>query len=177
MPYLVRHSDLTAEHRQLAVSYYAEGRTLQERFERFCEQLSTLSPAEVERRLCWWFVKGGSRPAMNLSFLWLSEDTPVEVLSLLCLDRVPTHATGRALRDEALHRLTHDVLDCKASLLVLCDWLEEYDTAAPSAGLALDAALLRSFLSLPQCWDAACLDVKRNPRQGVSGKAGRLLVL
>jgi hypothetical protein len=177
MPYLVRHSDLTAEKRQLAVPYYAEGRTLQERFERFRERQDTLSPAEVERRLCWWFVKGGRRPAENRSFLWLSEYTPVEVLSLLCLDRVPTHATGRALRDEALHRLTHDVLDCKASLLVLCDWLEEYDIAVPSAGLALDAALLRSFLSLSQRWDAACFDVKHNLRQGVLRKAGPLLLL
>jgi hypothetical protein len=177
MPYLVRHSDLTAAQRLLQVFNRAQGHTLQERFERFRERLNTLSPAEVERRLCWWFVRGGSRPAENRSFLWLSEDTPVEVLSLLCLDRVPTHATGRALRDEALHRLTHDVLDCKVSLLVLCDWLEEYDVAAPSAGLALDATLLRSFLSIPQRWDAACFDVKHNPRQGVLQKAGSPLVL
>jgi hypothetical protein len=177
MPYLIRHSDLTAAQRLLQVFGQAQGRTLQERYARCCERQDTLSPAEVERRLCWWFVKGGRRPAENRSFLWLSEYTPVEVLSLLCLDRVPTHATGRALRDEALHRLTHDVLDCKASLLVLCDWLEEYDIAVPSAGLALDAALLRSFLSLPQRWDKACLDTKHNPWQGVLGKAGSPLVL
>lgn len=177
MPYLIRHSDLTAAQRLLQVFGQAQGRTLQERYARCCERHNTLSPAEVERRLCWWFCKGGHRPAENRSFLWLSEDTPVEVLSLLCLDRVPTHATGRALRDEALHRLTHDALDCKATLLVLCDWLEEYDVAAPSAGLALDAVLLRSFLSLPQRWDNACLDVKSSPRQGVLRKAGGLLAI
>jgi hypothetical protein len=176
MPYLIRHSDLTAVQRLLSV-WEAPCRTLQDRYARCCDLHNTLSPSEVERRLCWWFVKGGSRPAENRSSLWLSEVTPLEVLSLLCLDRVPTHATGRALRNEALHRLTHDVLDCKGSLLVLCDWLEEYDVAAPSAGLALDATLLRSFLYLPQRWDKACLDTKHNLRQGVLRKAGGLLVL
>lgn len=115
--------------------------------------------APFDWRFALWFLNNRKRPAENRDAVYLSEETPFEILTTI---RIPPWTDdmmgGVALISQALHALRTNLLDSKAPLFVLCDWLEERDFS--------EYPLLRRFVARPQRWDRYCLDVGRGGEKG-----------
>jgi hypothetical protein len=93
-----------------------------------------------------WFTNDRKRPVENRDPVYLSEETPFEVLTT-----IPCGGLCWSLVRAALEALRKDVLDSKAPLLILCDFLEEQGMP--------EADLLRAFAARKQRWDRYCLNV------------------
>jgi hypothetical protein len=110
-------------------------------------------------RFAVWFLNNRKRPAENRDAVYLSEETPFEILTTIHVaSGTDDMMGGIALVSQALHALRKNVLDSKAPLLVLCDWLEERDFA--------EAPILRAFTSRSQRWDRYCLSVGTGSEKG-----------
>jgi hypothetical protein len=149
MPILLRYTDMSEAQRQSpSVKVRLERlRGIQE-----VRSLREGRPWDPEGPYDWrfavWFTNNGKRPVENRDPVYLSDETPFEVLTTI------RHGGTQPLFPlvvAALVSLHTNVLDSKAPILVLCDCLEEQGMP--------EADLLRAFAMRRQRWDRYCLNV------------------
>jgi hypothetical protein len=137
MPTLLRYNELPA---------YAQDWIMVRR-ERLRHALlwKELPADERDWRLCFYLVNSGNRSAENRLPVFLTENTPRELLGTIRIsESTVDRETGLALLAAAIHALDFDAADCKRPILILADWLEEH--SFPEVGM------LRAFGQIKQRW-------------------------
>jgi hypothetical protein len=149
MPVLIRYTDMTESQRKnpMTVAHLTDLREMRQTRDDWAGRPWN-QYAQFDWHFAVWFMNNGKRPVENRDPVYLSEETPFEVLTTI------RHGGTRPLHsliEATLVALRTNVLDSKEPILVLCDCLEEQGMP--------EADLLRAFVARKQRWDRYCLNV------------------
>lgn len=162
MPVLLRYTDMSDVLRKAPMTdaRLQSLRTIQQTKTEYMGKDFDPDPAmPFDWRYAVWFTNNRKRPVENRDAVYLSEETPFEILTTISIAPGTDDAQGgKALVLQALYALRRNVLDSKVPMLVLCDWLEERGF--------VEAPILRAFVMRQQRWDRYCLNVGTGSEKG-----------